>query len=296
MKRLIWDIETSPNVVLSWRTGYKINIDHDNILHERAIICIGYKWHGKKGVHSLQWDKNQSDRELVLKFAEIANEADELVAHNGDCFDLPWLRTRALLHGVRTDPFAKTIDTLQWARRKFLFNSNRLDYIARFLGFGGKIKTEFGLWKDVVLRKDAAALKRMVDYCKRDVELLEKVYDRLADHVPAKTHIAVLAGGDKWHCPHCGGKNVSVDRRRVTATGITQWRFVCNDDKRVYLVSDKAHSQYLAYKADKNGKRIWTAEESATAQKLRKSGLNSAQIAKQMGRTTNSVQNHLSRL
>ena len=32
IKRLFWDIETSPNVVLSWRIGYKINLDHDNIL------------------------------------------------------------------------------------------------------------------------------------------------------------------------------------------------------------------------------------------------------------------------
>lgn len=289
MNRLIWDIETSPNVVLSWRTGYKINIDHDNILHERAIICIGYKWHGEKTVHSLQWDKEQSDRDLVLKFAEIAGEADELVAHNGDGFDLPWLRTRALLHGVRTDPFAKTIDTLQWARRKFLFNSNRLDYIAKFLGFGGKIKTEFGLWKDVVLRKDAAALKRMVTYCERDVELLEKVYDRLADHVPCKTHAAVLAGGDKWHCPHCGGKNVAVDRKRVTAGGVVQWVMYCHADKRKYLISDKAHSAFIAYQNDKLKRRKWTSEEMAVAAKLWREGRSVGEIAKTVNRTTSSV-------
>lgn len=248
MRRLYYDLETSPNVVLSWRVGRKISIDHDNILHERAIICIGYKWEGERKVSALHWDEHQNDREMVRRFSEIAAEADELVAHNGDSFDMPWLRTRALLHGIRTDPFAKTIDTLQWARRKFYFNSNRLDYIARFLGLGGKIKTEFGLWKDVVLRKDRAALRRMVDYCKRDVALLEQVYRRLADHVPAKSHAGVMAGGDSWTCPHCGGTNVTMQKKRTTARGVVQYQMQCSDDGRYYSISSKGHSDYLAAK------------------------------------------------
>src|SRR6056297_181468 len=50
-KRLYFDIETSPNVTLTWRTGYKLNIPHDNIMEERAIICICYKWEGSDEVY-----------------------------------------------------------------------------------------------------------------------------------------------------------------------------------------------------------------------------------------------------
>lgn len=245
LRRLIWDIETSPNVVLSWRTGYKLNIDHDNILHERAIICIGYKWEGERKVHALTWDTRQDDRTMLKAFLEVAKDADELVAHNGDKFDLPWIKARCAHHGLPTFPSYKTVDTLQWARRRFYFNSNRLDYLGKFLGLGRKHKTEFGLWKAVVLKRDAAALRRMVRYCQRDVALLEKVYLKLAPHVPHKTHAGVMAGRDKWSCPSCTSVKVAVARGvRVTAAGTITHRMQCKKCHRSYTISDSAHSEY----------------------------------------------------
>ena len=177
---LFYDLETSPNVVLSWRVGYKLNIDQANIVKERAIICIGYKWEGDAKAQVLQWDANQCDKAMLVRFLAIANEADEMVAHNGDKFDPPWFRARCAYHGLQSMPSYKTVDTLQWARRNFYFNSNKLDYIARFLGIGGKIKTEFGLWKSICLERNAKSMKAMTDYCKYDVVLLEKVWGRLA--------------------------------------------------------------------------------------------------------------------
>ena len=248
IKRLFWDIETSPNVVLSWRIGYKINIDHDNLLKERAVICIGWKWEGDDEIHALTWDKEQDDAAMLAKFLKVANTADELVAHNGDGFDLPWFKTRCIFHGLPTFPAYKTVDTLQWARRKFYFNSNRLDYIAKFLGLGGKIKTEFGLWKKIVLAKDAGALRTMVDYCKRDVGLLEQVYAKIAPHVPHKTHAAVSMGGDKWQCPRCGSDHVKVNLTRVTAAGTVFKQMQCRKCGATYSISTKTHADYLEAK------------------------------------------------
>jgi len=249
LRRLFWDIETSPNIVLSWRTGYKINIDHDNILHERAIICIGYKWEGEAKVHALTWDKNQNDRAMLEEFLKVAAGADELVAHNGDNFDLPWVKARCVHHGLRTFPDYKTVDTLQWARRRFLFNSNRLDYLGEFLGVGGKIKAEFGLWKAVVLKRDEDALQRMVRYCKRDVAMLEKVYAKLAPHVSHKTHAGVLAGKDKWSCPACASLEVFVQRGvRVTADGTKRYGMQCKKCHRSFRISETAHGHFLEAK------------------------------------------------
>ena len=113
IKRLFYDLETSPNVVLSWRVGYKLNIDQANIVKERAIICIGYKWEGDAKAQVLQWDANQCDKAMLVRFLAIANEADEMVAHNGDKFDLPWFRARCAYHGLQSMPSYKTVDTLQ---------------------------------------------------------------------------------------------------------------------------------------------------------------------------------------
>jgi hypothetical protein len=235
-------------VVLSWRVGYKINIDSENILKERAIICIGWKWEGEKEAHTLCWDENHSDKAMLEKFLEVANEADELVHHNGDKFDLPWFKTRCLFHGLQTFPDYKSSDTLQWARRKFYFNSNRLNYIAQYLGLGGKIKTEFGLWKSIVLDKCPKALKSMSDYCKRDVILLEQVWKRLESHVTVKTHAGVLLGSDNWTCPRTGSKNVRVSKTRVTANGTTKYQMQNLDNGSYYSISPVAYKKYIEAK------------------------------------------------
>ena len=38
MKRLFVDIETSPNIGLFWRAGYKQTITPDSIIEERKVI------------------------------------------------------------------------------------------------------------------------------------------------------------------------------------------------------------------------------------------------------------------
>ena len=78
-KRLFFDIETSPNIGLFWEAGYKKNIDYSNIIKERAIICICYKWEDEKEVFALQWDSKQCDKKMLEKFIEVANSATELV-------------------------------------------------------------------------------------------------------------------------------------------------------------------------------------------------------------------------
>lgn len=161
-RRLFLDIETSPNVVYSWRVGRKITIDYENIVQERAIICIGYKWQGKP-VRCLTWD-NGDDKSMLEEFVPVLESADEIVAHFGDRFDVPWLRARAAHHGILISPYLKTIDTKAQSSRSFYFNSNRLDYLSQFLKLGKKIETDFKLWKDVVAGNERA-LARMVQYC-----------------------------------------------------------------------------------------------------------------------------------
>jgi DNA polymerase elongation subunit (family B) len=131
-RRLIYDIETSPNVGLFWSAGYKRDISHESIVIERQIITVAWKWHGEKKVHALDWGIKQDDRPMLEEFIPILNSADESVAHYGDWFDLRWLKTRALFHNIPTLPKYVTIDTKAWASKYFLFNSNKLDYLSNF--------------------------------------------------------------------------------------------------------------------------------------------------------------------
>jgi DNA polymerase elongation subunit (family B) len=245
-KRLFFDIETSPNIGFFWSAGYKLNIPYSNIIKERAIICICYKWEGDDKVYSLNWDNNQDDKKMLEKFMTVTNEATELVGHNGDRFDLPWIRTRCLYHRIPVFPTYTTIDTLKHSRSKFRFNSNRLDYISQFLKVGEKLETGFDLWKDIVLNKDKEALEKMITYCKNDVVILEKVYHELSNYVPHKTHYGVSNGGEKYSCPECGSNNLRFSQRRYTAAGTPRIQLQCNECHKYHTVSNTAYEKKLA--------------------------------------------------
>ena len=120
-----------------------------------------------------------------------------------------------------------TIDTLNVARSKFKFNSNKLNYIAQFLGIGSKIKTDFGLWKDIMLNNDKAAMAKMVKYCQKDVILLEKVFKHLRPHIAPKSHYGVQFGEDRGSCPECGSDELIRWGTRVTVSGMVKVKYNC---------------------------------------------------------------------
>ena len=176
---------------------------------------------------------------------KIAEEADELVAHFGDSFDMPWLRGRALILGLNPTPLFKTVDTKTIAAKGYYFNSNKLDYLGGVLGFGHKISTDYQMWKDITLNNCRKTLNKMMVYCARDVELLEKVYGKLRFTPDAiKSHAGVMAGHDRWSCPHCGSVHVHKSKTRVTPKGIIQHQMKCNDCDGYYSVSDYVFRLY----------------------------------------------------
>lgn len=243
IRRLFADIETSPNVGFFWEPGHQISISYDNIIRERAVICIGYKWEGESQVHTLTWDARQNDKAMLREFAKVIAEADEVIAHNGDRFDWKWLRTRCLKHGLPLFREVKTVDTLKIAWSKFRFNSSRLDYLAKFLGIPGKPATGFGLWKRVIA-KDAAALKQMVSYCAGDVLMVEAVYKKLVPAAKPATHLGVFQGKPVWSCPRCGSTNVRKSKTRVSPSGALQHQMRCNDCGEYYTISNTAFRAY----------------------------------------------------
>lgn len=245
VRRLFADIETAPNIGLFFAAGFDKTINPDAIIQERKIICIGYKWEGEKKVNVLMWDKDRCDRKMIQDFIEVANSADEIVGHFGDRFDWPWIRTRCLMHKLPPLPKWKTVDTKAWASKYFYFNSNKLDYLAQVMGYEGKADTKFKLWKDILLEGCMKSLRYMAYYCGKDVELLEKVYLRLAPYMTPKTHAGVYASLAKWTCPHCGSSRVHKTKTRVTAGGAKQHQMICDSCHAYYQIPETTFSIYL---------------------------------------------------
>jgi hypothetical protein len=153
-------------------------------------------------------------------------EADCIVAHNGDQFDVKFLNTRAIYHGLPALPPITSVDTYKVAKLKFRFNSNRLDYLGKLFGFGGKKHTPPGLWLDV-LKGDKKAVKIMTDYNKRDVTLLESVFKKLIPYIPNYLNRELFGGTG---CPRCGSKKIQ-SRGVQRAITRTYQRFQCQNAK-----------------------------------------------------------------
>ncbi len=254
VRRLFGDIEVTHNVVLAFRAGYDQHINPESIIQERKIICIAYKWEGEKKVTVLRW-KNQDDKELIKDFLKVAEEADEIVGYNGDRYDWPFIRTRCLAHNLPPIPNWKTVDPCAWAKKYFAFNSNKLNYVAKFLGFGEKMKTDYTLWHSILIDRCEKALDKMCKYCGMDVILLEKVYHKLKFCVKPKSHAGVAGGLDKWTCPRDGSINVHLSKTKISAVGTKTFQFQCQDCGGYYTISQTAFDQYQKFLKDKNKKK-----------------------------------------
>lgn len=167
----------------------------------------------------------KDDRLLVQDLHKLLSQADILVAHNIDRFDMRKANARFIIHGLDPIPPVKTIDTLKIARRHFNFNSNKLDDLGNYLGVGRKLaNTGKHLWLSCIAG-DMASWKMMKDYNKQDTLLLEKVYLKLRPYASNHPNIN-LESRSPYACPKCGSLDLEKRGMRYTRTSEYQ-RFQC---------------------------------------------------------------------
>lgn len=225
-KILIWDIEVTPMLATTWSL-HPDYLSHDNIMNEWSIICGAWKELDSDTTYAVMCTEIGDDYEVVKKLREVLADADIIVHHNGDRFDIKKLNTRLIYHKLEPLPLIPTVDTLKEAKKVFAFSSNRLDYISKFLTGRGKIHVEFGLWLDV-MKGSKKALKTMVEYNIVDVEVLEDVYKRLKPYMKSHPHVGAMKGEDRTcSCPKCGSVKMKRNGIRFTATGLKKQELQC---------------------------------------------------------------------
>ncbi len=155
------------------------------------------------------------------------------MAHNGDKFDIRKFNAACIKHGLDSCQERQTIDTLKQARKHFRFDSNRLDYLGRFLEVGEKMETGgYQLWNDIVQakypevgkqpdhKKAEQAVRKMVRYNKQDVKLLINVFEKMKPFIKIPTY--TVYSGQVVGCTKCGSQD-------FTANG---WRYLKTQKKR----------------------------------------------------------------
>ena len=249
-KRLFYDIETSYNIVKAWRIGYNINLNMDDIIQERAIITIAYKWEGEEDVTVLSWDKG-CDKKIIEDFVKVMAEADELVGHNVDRYDTKFIMARALKHNISVLPKYQSTDTLKLAKKHFMLNSNKLDYIAQYLGIGHKTKHRgMEMWDDIILRNDPKALEEMIEYNVQDVFLTEQVYHKLMEYSLPKVNHASKQTGDKHTCPQCGSNHAELHKTYISSSGTKTRLMNCLNCSTNFTINNTNYTKFYERNAE----------------------------------------------
>jgi uncharacterized protein YprB with RNaseH-like and TPR domain len=224
-----WDIETAP------KQGFYFDAKREyaiiECIRESYIYGFCYQWQGETKVHHHflpdypLFDKDHhDDKSLCNDLWKLMDEADVLIAQNGDRFDVKQVNTRLLVNKFRPPSPFKTIDTLKIARKNFAFDSNRLDAIGKALTVGRKMATMGKkLWLDCY-NGDRDAFQKMDRYCRQDVRLLADVYNEMAPFHRPHPNLTGFNG----NCPVCKSPRVIKRGTETRGTGVWQ-RLTCSD-------------------------------------------------------------------
>jgi uncharacterized protein YprB with RNaseH-like and TPR domain len=223
VRLLFYDIETAPMLSFHWQAKTEYIGAHAVEADDRSLLCWSAKWSDNTSVISARVTKAeavaQDDARIVGKLADLMRQADYVVAHNGNRFDYKRVNARLLVNTLTPLGSVQSIDTLNIARQSFDLPYKNLDYLARKLGFGEKIHTDFDLWRRAFYG-DIAALKELEAYNRQDVILLEHVFHAI---VPYAKTLPRLVDSVEWReelCPYCGSQDRTksgLHRTRVNA-------------------------------------------------------------------------------
>jgi uncharacterized protein YprB with RNaseH-like and TPR domain len=233
-KILFIDIETAPDLAWVWGVYQENAIA---IKEHWYVISFAAKWRGAdkitvKGLPDYKGYKNGSDNEkkLLKDIWELLDEADVVVAHNGYSFDIKKLNARFIDQGYTPPSPYKIVDTKRDLKSIAAFSSNRLNWLCKQLGIGQKTMQhqDWSLWEGCI-NGDKSSWKKMKEYNRHDVVLLEELYLIIAPWIrQPNANLWNLDGQIRCVNPACGSTKLQSRGTAKTLTRVYR-RFQCQE-------------------------------------------------------------------
>ncbi len=232
---LILDIENSPVLADVWSL-WKTNVGINQINRDWYMLTWAAKWRGEDYVYSdalthypEDYAENpEDDFQILATIRDMLDEADVVVGHNSNRFDLPKIRARMVTHGIAPFSPVQEVDTLVFAKKMFKFTSNKLDFISQALGVGEKMDTGGHILWTGCMRGDKKSWAMMEEYNRRDVVITEEVYNKLAPWSKSHPNYALYSGLDVSCCGVCGSRELRREGHAYTNLGKFQ-KYQCKD-------------------------------------------------------------------
>lgn len=125
------------------------------------------------------------DRRAIQTAVDTMKKFDRICGHYSTYFDLPFLRTRALIQDVEFPGYGEIYHTDVWrmAKKSLCLHSNRQDCVSEaILGSSVKTRIDVKAWRQSLIG-DKKAMEEVVDHCRKDVTDLKKNFYRLLPFV-----------------------------------------------------------------------------------------------------------------
>ena len=234
-KILYLDLELSTNQNIIENYGLKLwytRMAATSITRDFSLFCASWQWISggpDNKVHNVCVDPKNVfyDHDVVATVWKLLNEADIVIGHNMKNFDVKKFNTRAIFYGMLPPRPFSVIDTLAIARRNFGFTSNKLAYLARFLGLDAKDQAPD--WKKII-EGDVKEIKHMVKYCNQDIKTGVQVYEALRPWDQTHPNLnAFKEEGDEQGCPCCGSTHLVKNKTYRRKNGDTVNAYRCGD-------------------------------------------------------------------
>lgn len=212
---LFFDIETAPIRAAVWRI-WQENVGLEQIESDWHLLSYSAKWLGEDRLFYDDQRKAaniEDDGPLLEQLHALLDEADVVIAHNGDRFDVPKVRWRLLKAGFKPPRPFKTIDTVRVLKKNFGATSNKLAFVSAELLENKKDEHKefpgFKLWAEC-LAGNKRAWDEMKHYNVQDTIALEELYLRLRPWIPHHLNVGVYGDHDERTCPRCGSHKLQM--------------------------------------------------------------------------------------
>jgi predicted RNA-binding Zn-ribbon protein involved in translation (DUF1610 family) len=225
---LLVDIETSPNLAYTFELK-RAYIGIEALVEPSRMLCFAATWlhdHSNVQFYS-EW---QHGHEGMLAAAySLLDEADIVIHYNGEKFDEPRMNQEFAQMGWAPPAPFQRIDLWKTISRRFYLPSQKLDYVLRHFGLGGKQSTGgMRLWIGV-LNGDEKDQRKMEDYNRNDVAIMVPLYSKLRPWIIGHPNMNLYTVDDDYVfvCPTCGSGDVQRRGEQRTQISLYQ-RYRCN--------------------------------------------------------------------
>jgi len=239
---LFIDVETAPIRASVWGL-FKQNISLNMIKDDWFLLSYCAKFLGEDKIYykDLRGEVlNEDDTTLLDDIWELLDQADLVIAHNGDRFDVKKMNARLILNGYDRPSFYRTKDTLKMAKESFGFTSNKLEYLTDKLctkykkSKHGKF-SGFELWSEC-LKDNTDAWDEMEEYNTLDVLSLEELYLKLRSWDKKHPNMAAYYNDGKQRCNTCGSDAMIEIPDKFAYTNVSKFKTYkcgcCGSQKR----------------------------------------------------------------